>query len=166
MKKWYCIHTKAGYEDQLSQRLMNVPDIDIFLPKLKRKKYLRGKLGEVTEKLFPCYIFLRFDSLKYLHLIKYTRGVRRIVGDGLGNPYIVDDVLIGQIKSRTKDGFIYTEQIELEEGDRVVVREGPLKGFTGILQEYRNSRDRVLVLLSAITYQASIEVEKEYVVKA
>ena len=166
MKNWYCIYTKAGYEDHLSQRLMDIPDIESFNPKLKKKTHLSGKCQEVSEKLFPCYVFLRFDLTKYFHLIKYTRGVKRIVGDGVGNPYVVDDGIVQQIQSRILDGFIRTEKFEFKTGDEVVIKEGPLTGFNGIYQKQLKSRDRVLILLSAIMYQASIEVEREYLVRA
>jgi transcriptional antiterminator RfaH len=65
MEHWYCIYKKPKTEDQVSQCLMNVPDIEVFYPKLKRKKFIGGKLKDAVEELFPCYIFSRFNPVKH-----------------------------------------------------------------------------------------------------
>ncbi len=146
---------------------MNVPDIEVFYPKLKRKKFIRGKLKDVVEELFPCYIFSRFNPSKHFHMIKYTRGVRRIIGDESGNSYIVDDAIIDQIQSRIEDGFIHLEPTQfINIGDKVVIQEGPLMGMMGVFQKEFKARDRVLILLNTIAYQASIEIEKVFLTKS
>jgi len=163
---WYCIYTKPHYEDHVAQYLTNHWDLESFNPKLKTRKYMRGRIKEVVEALFPCYIFSCFDPAKHYHMIKYTRGVRKIVGDQTGNPYIVDEEVIGQIQSRMKEGFIHIDPPDFNEGDRVVVQEGTLKGLTGIFQRELKARDRVMILLNTLSYQASVEIEKGFLVRA
>ncbi len=164
MKNWYCIYTKPKMEESVSSQLLTLPDIDVFHPKLKRSGFRRGRLQEKTEQLFPCYVFSRFTPSQYSHLITYTRGVKRIISDPAGRPYVVGDQIIEQIQSRLQNGYIYMQSEEFHTGDKVMIQEGPLKGFTGIFQETK-PRDRVLLLLNAITYQARIEVEKKYLSK-
>lgn len=159
MKNWYCIYTKPRMEEMVGSQLMTLPGIDIFSPKLKHAGLWRGKPREKTEPLFPGYLFSRFSPLDYCHLITYTRGVRRILCDPSGRPCIVGDSIIGQIQSRMEDGFVRMEPIGFAHGDRVQITHGPLKGFTGIFEKTK-ARDRVLILLSTIAYQASIEVER------
>jgi len=166
MEHWYCIYTKAKKEDQVCRRLMDTSDIEVFNPKLKRtqKRNRGGDARDVVEPLFPCYIFSRFNPGKYYHMIKYTSGVKKIVGDGAGNPYRVDENVIALIKSRAKDGFIRCmERSDFTAGDNVIVKEGPLKGLMGIFLGEVNVRDRVIILLSAIAYQARIELEKSFI---
>ncbi len=81
IERWYCIYTKPNMEEQVSKRLRDIPEMEVFHPKIKRNKYVRGRLQEVVEDLFPSYIFSRFSLLNYFHLVKFTRGVRRVVGD-------------------------------------------------------------------------------------
>ena len=145
---------------------MDVSDIEVFNPKLRRTQYCRGKSKDTIEALFPCYIFSRFNPGKYYHMIKYTSGVKRVVGDGAGNPYIVDEGIIDLIKSKANDGFIHIQPSDFNAGDRVTVQEGPLKGLTGIFLEEVNARDRVLILLNTITYQARITIEKSFLARA
>jgi transcriptional antiterminator RfaH len=166
MNSWYCIYTKANYEDPLCRRFADFSDIEVLNPKLRRKKYVRGKLKEVVEEFFPCYIFARFELPRYYHMIKYTRGVRRIVGDSVGNPNIVDDTLIEIMKSKSKDGYVYVEPSRFSEGEEVVIKGGPFNGFLGLFVKEINPRDRVVILLSSLNYEAKIEVYKDFVVRA
>ncbi len=166
MKNWYCIFTKPGIEDHVAQRLINVPDIVVFNPQVKRKKYIRGKMQEVVEELFPCYIFLCFNPVKHAHMIRYTRGVRKIVGDMTGNPFTVDESIISSIQSRIENGYVLIDAPELHKGDKVLVHEGPFKGLLGVFHQELKARDRVMILLNTIAYQASIEIEKGVLVKA
>ena len=89
-----------------------------------------------------------------------------MVGDVSGNPFIVDEEIIDHIQSRMFDGFIQLEPNEYNPGDDVVVQEGPFAGLTGIFIKDLPARDRVLILLNAIAYQASVEVEKGFLAKA
>jgi transcriptional antiterminator RfaH len=166
MEQWYCIYTKPNMEEQVSTRLLGLPGLEVLSPKLKRQKYVRGRLLEVVEYLFPSYIFSRFSPLKYYHMIKYTRGVRRVIGDESGNPQTVDGEIIDEIQSRIKEGFIQLESDYFNSGDNVVIQEGPLAGLSGIFKKDLPGRDRVLILLSTIAYQASVEVEKSFLARA
>ena len=94
MINWYCLYTKAKQEEIVTFKLSKHDGIQIFNPKLKLKKFVRGKLKEVIEELFPCYIFSRFDPSQHYHMIKYTRGVKRIVGNKEGYPFIIDEGLL------------------------------------------------------------------------
>ncbi len=167
MENWYCIYTKPGMEEHVSSRLINWPDIEVFNPKLKRKGFNKGRLKEIIEELFPCYIFSRFNPERYHHLIKYTRGIRKIVSDQSGTPQIVDEEIIQTIKSRIKDGYISSGDSDLmfNTGEKVVVKEGVFKGLRGIFLKDLKARDRVLILLNAIAYQAHVEIEKGFVAR-
>ncbi len=168
MENWYCIYTKPRMEEHVSDRLMNLSDIEVFNPKLKRKGFNKGRYKEIIEELFPCYIFSRFNPERYHHLIKYTRGIRKIVSDQSGTLQIVDEEIIQAIKSRTKGGYISLEDPDLtfDTGEKVVVKEGVFKGLRGVFLKDLKARDRVLILLNAIAYQAKVEIEKGFLVIA
>jgi transcriptional antiterminator RfaH len=161
MDHWYCIYTKPGMEETVGRRLLDLPDIEIFQPKLRRRALHRGQVREKTEHLFPCYLFSRFLPSRYGHLITYTRGVRKILSDPAGRPCVVDEEIIAQIKSRLQDGYVRLEAAAFKTGQPVRIQAGPLAGFTGVFREVK-ARDRVLILLNALTYQARIEISKQY----
>lgn len=158
IKNWYCIYTKPRQEDLLSRRLSDITEIEVFNPKLKKKKYVRGRLKEVVEELFPCYIFSRLNLDRYYHTVRYTRGVRRIIGNKV--PLIVDESIITQIRSKMKEGFVNLEHPVFESGEQVVIKDGPFSGLTGIFIKELKATERVLVLLNTIAYQAKIEIDR------
>jgi small subunit ribosomal protein S1 len=49
---------------------------------------------------------------------------------------------------------------EIKEGDTVKIAEGPFSGLTGIFQKTLRGSERVVLLLKAIEYQASVIVER------
>jgi transcriptional antiterminator RfaH len=158
---WFCIQTKPGQEEGVSARLQSLPDLEVFNPRIRTRRFLRGRFREVIEELFPCYLFARFDLDRYYRTIRYTRGVRKIVGSPLGTPYTVDSWIIDSLRSREEGGLIRYDPPEFSPGDRVVVRDGPFKGLQGIFQGYLKPSERVVVLMNTLTYQARLEIERE-----
>lgn len=154
MINWYAVYTKPRYEDHLVDRMRDV-GIECLNPKLKHFRYRRGKYTDVIEPMFPCYIFCRFDPVTLYHLVRYTRGVRFIVGKG--KPLQVPDGIITCIRERLKGGIIEVKPERFSKGQKVVIEEGPFKYFTGIFDRYVNKSERVMVLLSAI--QGKLELE-------
>ena len=50
-------------------------------------------------------------------MIKYTRGVKRIVGNKEGYPFIIDEGLVEGLQQRMKDGFVHLDpRISSREG--------------------------------------------------
>lgn len=165
MNNWYCLYTKAKQEDIVTFKLLKHADIQIFNPKLRLKKFVRGNLKEVIEELFPCYIFSRFDPYQYYHMIKYTRGVKRIVGNKEGYPFIIDQGLVEGLQQRMRDGYVILDPPDLPQGGPVLIKEGPFKGLEGILLKEMKASDRVLILLNTIHYNAKVQVDKAFLSK-
>ncbi len=152
--RWYAIYTKPRNEDIIAYRLQ-VIGIEVLNPKMKLKKYQRNKLSEVIEPLFPCYLFAHFDS-KYFHMISFTRGVKYIVGKS--NPIVVPDEIANTLKEQMEGGnIILIKPQRLEKGDRVLIKDGPLKDFYGIFEREIKGPDRVMILLEAINYRLEID---------
>lgn len=157
---WYVIHTKPKQESRADSNL-TAWDVETFNPKVKewRRNNFTGKLSLVVNSLFTNYIFARFRAEALLHKVCFTRGVHRVVSFG-DAPQAVDDEIIALIHSREDaDGFVRIED-ELVEGDRVIVKDGPLKDFVGVFQKEMGAADRVVLLLSTVSYQAHVQIEK------
>ena len=158
---WYAIYTKPAKEDTVASRLQGI-GIEVLNPKFKTKKYKRKKLVEVIEPLFPCYLFARFDKEKFAHLITYTRGVRYIVGKK--NPIVVYDEIIDTIREGMEEGdIVVIKPGRFEQGERVLIREGPFRDFYGIFEREIKGNERVMILLEAIHYK--VELDKHFVTK-
>ena len=160
---WYAIYTKPKAEDTVSERLRNT-GIEVYSPKLRVTRYIRNRYSGVVEQLFPCYLFAKFDPDRYLWMIKYTRGVKKVVGNN-DHPWPVAEEVIDYIRSHEKDGFVTRQCEDIKEGDTVKINSGPLSGITGIFREIIKGTERVILLLNAIEYQATAIVERAYLSK-
>ncbi len=153
MKNWYVINTKPKKEFQV-ERLFIEGGIEIYNP-----KYLHE---DRIKPFFPGYEFISFDYPEQYRLVKYTRGVKKVVGVR-EVPVPIPDEVIQEIKSREVNGLIeidkYGEKPEV--GDEIEVVEGPLKGLRGVFKKELTAKERVLILLNYVTYQAQLIIEKE-----
>ena len=151
---WYAIYTKPRCEDSTAVQLRNA-GIETLTPKIRTKKYIRGKYIHVIEPLFPSYIFACFDSQKQGHMIKYTRGVKFIVGKQ--NPLAVPQEIIETIQEKMQGDIVTPAPENLEKGDRVIIKEGPFVNFYGIFERDIPGRERAMILLEALHSKVEIE---------
>src|SRR5881394_2786838 len=151
---WYVIHTHPQQEDRAESNL-RAWQVETYNPRLKDYRYNQytRKQTYLSRPLFSRYIFARFDADRLLHKIWFSRGVRSVVSFG-GRPATVSEEVILLLQSRTgDDGFVKIGE-ELHAGDRVVIEGGPFKSLNGIFEREVKASDRVMLLLTTVTYQA------------
>ena len=158
---WYVIYTKPKCEDSTALLLSNA-GIETLCPKIRVRKRIRGKYAEVTEQLFPSYVFAFFDKEKQGHMIKYTRGVKYIVGKE--SPLMVHQEIIDAIKERMKGDIVVPIPEDLSRGDRILIKEGPFKDFYGIFERDIPGKERSMILLEAL--HCCMDIEKRSLRKA
>jgi transcriptional antiterminator RfaH len=166
LTRWYVIHTHPKQEDRAVSNL-RVLGIPIFDPKIRERRYYQFSIAPtyVTKPLFPRYIFAQFKVQDLYHKVRFTRGVYSVVSFGEGPTPIAEDVIM-LIRSNIKeDGFVRIDE-EIKPGDRVMVKDGPLKNFAGIFEREMKDTDRIRILLENVSYQAHIEIERDMVNKA
>jgi transcription antitermination factor NusG len=153
MKSWYVISTKPKKEFQV-ERLFTEGGFEIYNPKYQ----VEGRV----KSFFPGYEFIHFDYPAQYRMVKYTRGVKRVVGVK-EIPVPIPDEIIHEIKSREVNGLIEVDKYgeKPEVGDEIEVVEGPLKGLRGVFQKELTAKERVLILLNYVTYQGQLIIEKE-----
>ncbi len=144
---WYVVHTKPRQEDKA---LLNLErqGYRCYLPKLAVEKIRRGKVAQVTEAMFPRYLFIELDSSqkgKSWTPIRSTLGVHQLVHFGR-QPARVDIRLIEALRSREQDR---PPEVLFQPGDRVTVVSGPLAGLEAIYQT-TDGEQRSLLLLELL----------------
>src|SRR5262249_50477042 len=154
--RWYVIHTHPKQEDRASSnlRVLGVPALN---PKIRERRYNQFSIAPVyvTKSLFPRYIFAQFKLNALYHKVRFTRGVYNVISFGEGPTPIAEEI-IALIQSNIKeDGFVRIGE-ELKPGDRVMVKNGPLKNFAGIFEREMKDTDRISILLENVSYQAHI----------
>ena len=148
--KWYLVKTKALNESRVYTRLTGA-GYDVLYPKF-HKKSRRGRGIFEIRPLFPTYLFVRFrgDELK---IIKYTHGVARVICFGL-EPQEVGEEIIDTVRARMdSEGFVKLEpwRADLSPGQKVRIEDGPFAGLEAIFLEELPDRERVVLLLDAVS---------------
>lgn len=153
MEKWYVINSKPKREFDV-ERLFHEGGITVYTPKYRE--------GDRVKPFFPGYQFIYFSYPEQYKLVKYTRGVKRIVGNDDG-PIELEDAVIRELKSREIEGCIEFAKhgVEPSVGDEIEVAEGPLKGLRGIFKKDMTDQARVMVLLNYVSYQGQLLIEKK-----
>lgn len=163
---WYAVNTNLREEDRADRNLA-AWGVETFAPRIKKRRNNRytGQPVFLSQSLFPRYIFARFEADRMLHKVRYTRGVQSVVTFN-NKPLQVEIDIIALIQSQVgEDGFVRIGE-ELKPGDEVMVNAGAFKGIGGIFNRATKDTDRVEILLTAITYQAIVIVEREMVQRA
>ena len=163
--RWYAIHTKPKQEGRADGNL-RAWGVETFTPRIGECRYTSaGHVKKELKPLFPQYIFARFDAKHMLHQVCFTRGINSVVRFGGEHPTPIDNEIIAIIRSRAgADGLIDLSE-KFKAGDRLVIKEGPLKNFVGIFERNVKDSDRVMILLNTLKYQAHLSLERKLVKK-
>jgi len=163
--RWYVVKTQPKQEVRAECNL-RVWGINTFLPKATERytNTLTGVSSNVIRPLFPRYLFAQFQVPHSLRRVCFTRGVHSVVSFGTG-PTSIDDEIIELIQLRVgEDGLVRLDE-DLNEGDQVMINGGPLQHLTGVFQHDIKGTDRVAILLTAISYQGRVIIERDLVKK-
>lgn len=161
--RWYVIYTKTNEEDRVQKNLA-AWGLETFYPRIRKKQ-----LNEFTSKviyfprpMFPRYVFGRFNAEALLHKVSNSRGVQKVLSVDYV-PVPVDDEIVTLIQSKVDDdGFVCLDE-PFRRGDEVRIKDGSLKGINGIFDRTMKDKNRVMIFLTAISYQVSVVVERDLV---
>jgi transcription elongation factor/antiterminator RfaH len=162
---WYVVKTQPKQEVRAECNL-RVWGLNTFLPKVIERytNPFTGISSNVIRPLFPQYLFAQFEVCYSLRRVCFTRGVHSVVNFGNG-PTSIDDEIIELIQLRVgEDGLVKLDE-ELNEGDPVTINSGPLQQLSGIFQHDIKGTDRVAILLTAISFQGRVIIERDLVQK-
>ncbi len=153
MKNWYVLNTKPKKESQV-ERLFMEAGFEVYNPKIRQ--------DDRINPFFTGYAFIRFEFPEDYRLVKYTRGVKKVVGSP-ESPTAIYEEVIEAIKAREVNGLIEFDKYgeEPSVGDEIQIMEGPLKGLKGVFKREMTQNERVLILLNYVAYQGQLIVEKK-----
>ena len=155
--RWYAVFTLARHEKrvfaQCEQR-----QIESFLPLYKVKHRWKNRCTVDLElPLFPSYSFVRIDPRTRVQVLQIP-GAIRIVSSGRQLQPLEDDYI-----NSLRDGLL-VHRIEphsdMQEGDLVRIKTGPMAGAEGILERRKNDL-RVVLKLEMLARSVSVEVGAE-----
>ncbi|UUC48961.1 transcription/translation regulatory transformer protein RfaH [Pseudomonas citronellolis] len=150
-KQWYLIQCKPR-QDMRALENLERQGYRCLLPMHQIERLQKGKLQQISEPLFPGYLFIQLDRLEDNWLpIRSTRGVTQVVNFG-GRPTSVPSTVI--------DKLLYAEPLAkplLVAGDRVRLHDPNFQEIEAIFME-RNGDERVLLLLKLLQREIVVKV--------
>lgn len=146
MDQWYVIKTKPKKERSVVIQLQGA-SFEVLLPQIRALGSHAADRPSSLKPLFPAYLFVKTDfNDPYLHrMVRYTRGVSRILGDDEG-PVPISESIVETLRERTKDGSVIEQDLLFREGDEVTVKRGILKDLRGIIEKNLSETGRVGIL--------------------
>jgi transcriptional antiterminator NusG len=165
-RRWYAIHTYAGFEENVSQALLQrIESMDmgekifgVMIPKEKKIRIKNGKRKVTEEKIFPGYVLVdMIVSDDSWYVVRNTPSVTGFIGTG-NIPTPVADKEIEALKKRM--GLEEPEyKIDYEVNSPVSITDGPFKGFEGKVSAIDEQRGKVKVLVSMFGRETPVELD-------
>jgi transcriptional antiterminator RfaH len=164
MNVWYLIQTKLNKEEEV-QSFLSTKGIETFDPLMETFRIKDGKESKKLIPLFPTYLFGKFDVEQDYSLIRWARGVKKILSFG-GYPTPVSEAIVELIRQRTDADGIVKRISSFVPNETIKIRSGPLKDLLGIFERWDSDRERVRILLNVIGYQPTVELHFSMIEKA
>ncbi len=152
---WWCLYTQSRQEKVLMRHLLN-RGVSFYCPMIeKRFRSPQGRMRSSFLPLFSNYVFLRgTDDERRVALstncVLASKPIRQ-------PDYLVQD--LWQISIAVASGVPITAEQKLEQGDPVMVKSGPFKGFEGFIIR-RAGTTRFLIFLRYLEQGVSMEIDE------
>ncbi len=164
--KWYVIHTYAGYENKVAGNLekmvenRQMQDLihEIKVPTETVVEIKDNKKKEVERKIFPGYVMVKMivtDDSWYV--VRNVHGCTGFVGPA-SKPVPLTDEEVRRLGVET-----VSVEVSYKVGDNIKIVDGPLTGFTGIVDEIDLVNNQVKITISMFGRETPVELELDQV---
>ena len=160
--RWYVVHTYSGYENKvktdlektIKNRELEEYFFDIVVPMEEQIEIKDGKRKSNLKKVFPGYVLVKMIVTEQTwYIVRNTRGVTGFVGSG------TDPIPLTEAEIRKMGLIEDSVKVDYSVNDNVQILGGPLNGYTGIVQEINNEKNKVKVLVSMFGRETPVELE-------
>lgn len=166
---WYVIQTFSGEEERIAnmiERGISTSFIqECFIPKREKLKKYRGKWNKVEEVLFPGYVFAVTEYPRELYQeLKTIPRLTRLLGKEGQFFFSLSQAeenfvrRIGNQEHKTE-----VSMIEVEEGKRIRVIDGPLRDYVGDVVKVNLHKKEVLVRVEFMGREMELKLGVEMV---
>jgi transcriptional antiterminator RfaH len=157
---YWCAARLMTRREAFATHFLDLAGFDVYLPRLREQRIIRGRRVEVRPPLFPGYAFVLI--VLQWHAARWCPGVFSLIMDG-EVPAKVPDAVIDEIRSRERGGLIELPKPPgLRRGDKVRIISGPFADHLA-LYDGMASHERVAVLLRVLGAQQRTELPAQAV---
>ncbi len=159
---WYSARTKPKHEHIAAANLRKQLGLEVFSPRLRLEKLTRRGLVNVTEPLFPCYLFVQCVLEEQLNDIQHSVGINKFVSFGGRIPQVADQIII-ELQECFENEEILQIRSALEPGDEVTVTGEAFAGMSARVLKSLPAKQRVQILLDILGRPTIVEVKRDAV---
>lgn len=158
--KWYPVYTHPRAEKKACATLIS-KGIEAYLPLQKSLKLWSDRKKWVEEPLIKSYIFVRIP-ISGQATVLMTKGIARFIYFS-GQITAMPDRQIQDLKLLMASAFeLEVTEENLQPGEKIVIKAGPLKGLTGEMIAYR-SQKQLLLRLESLGCSIIVNVAAAYI---
>ena len=145
---WHAIFVMTGHEQTVKDKIAYIfrdSDIMPVVPKRRINERKNGVWHEKIKPLFPGYILIKgYISTDDYYILKTIPGIVRILKDN-ADFYRIHPEEMEIIGRLMIDGELIGISNVYQQGDSIVITDGPLLGMEGLIQsiDYRKGRVKV-----------------------
>jgi transcriptional antiterminator RfaH len=159
---WFIISTKPKQEFVAEQSLKSLGAktyLPLYFKKIKKNK----EKIEVISPLFSGYLFAQFSVFDLYHKVRYTRGVKSVLGNN-ECLWTITNQKIEDIRCREDNGIVKLKRREdkFKCGDKILIDEGDFDGWEGVFYEELPDNERAIIMLTNVSYTSKLIVLKKY----
>ncbi|MES2267295.1 MAG: UpxY family transcription antiterminator [Bacteroidota bacterium] len=142
--KWYPVYTHPRAEKKACAALAE-KGIEAYLPLNRRLKQWSDRKKWVEEPLIKSYLFVRIAANEQATVLM-TRGIARFIYFS-GKVAAMPDRQIDDLKLLLASSLeLEVTEEDLQPGEKIQIKAGPLKGITGEIVAYRSQKQLLLRL--------------------
>jgi transcriptional antiterminator NusG len=166
--QWYVVHVYSGYEIKvqlaLEARVNSLGKQDFFgevlIPSETVLEMKRGVKTTSTRKFYPGYILVNMHmNDETWHIVKNVPKVTGFIG-GTSRPTPIPPAEVAKITQQMEEGAQRPKpKFRFEKGDSVRVIDGPFNNFNGVVEEAREDKGKLKVMISVFGRATPVELD-------
>ena len=154
LKYWTAFYTKPRNEKKVSERLLG-SGFEIYCPVRTVLKQWSDRKKKIKEVLFTSYLFAYVNENERRQILNDQGVVSSVFW--LKEPVKIPEVEINAIKNFLDDFSAEPSlTVSFNVGDIILIKSGPLKGETGVLQRRKGNKLIISLATLGVSLQAEI----------
>jgi transcription termination/antitermination protein NusG len=130
VRSWFAVRTRSRAEKVVHEQLER-KEFEVFLPTVPRWSRWKDRRKRIDWPLFPGYCFVRLEPTDSLRVLMCSGVIAIVSFDGQLAP--IPDAEVEAVRRLVTSDLQYDPCPFINEGSRVEVIYGPLKGVSGLL---------------------------------
>lgn len=166
--KWYVVNTYSGFENRAQKSLEERVRLEgfeaffgeILVPSENVVELMGGTKRKSKKKFFPGYMLVEMELTDQTwHLVKSTPKITGFVGNAQ-KPMPLRKREVERLTQQLSEGTqVVKQKVVFEEGETVRVIDGPFSSFNGTIEEVKEEKQKLRVLVSIFGRSTPVELD-------